>query len=78
MGTFSQRWLVLYRTKSGGDAAKVILDSGYRLPFGLDESEVAEDCETVVAVLAVPDDYEPDTVVMNNRQVLVQIAGEAD
>lgn len=72
MGMFCQRWLVIYMTEEG-PTSKVIVDSGHTLPFGVDESDIAEDCERIVAIVDLPDDYEPQSVVMDDRSIDVQL-----
>jgi hypothetical protein len=78
MGMFCQRWLVLYETKKGSsekpeNAAKIIVDSDYVLPHGVLEEDIADDCYRIVAFVALPDDYEPHCVVMDDRAVEVQL-----
>jgi hypothetical protein len=72
MGIFCQRWLVIYMTEKG-PTSKVIVDAHHDLPFGVDDQYVAEDCERIVAIVDLPDDYEPQVVVMDDRELDIQL-----
>jgi hypothetical protein len=66
------RWLVLYRTEEG-PAAKIIIDGEFSFPFGVSEDMVGEDCEKIIAIVSLPDDYEPHDVLVFNREIEVQL-----
>jgi hypothetical protein len=84
MGIFTQRWLVLYETSEGRPqfdakpAAKIIVDAECKYPHGVIEEDIAEDCYRILAFVALPDDYEPNPVVMNDQEVPVQLPKEDD
>lgn len=74
---FCQRWLVVYMTETG-PASKIIVDAEHKLPFGVDESDIADDCARIVCIVDLPDDYEPHNVVMDDREIEVQLPEEDD
>ena len=76
MGMFVQRWVALYRTQTG-PAAKIIVDTECKLPFGVDQDDIADDCTSIIGFVALPDDYEPSSVAIDDREIEVQLPEEA-
>lgn len=73
------RWLVIYRTLDTKTAAKVVVDYERKFPFGVELDMVGEDCHQILAIVSLPDDYEPDTIVDgNDREVQVQLPEDND
>jgi hypothetical protein len=71
------RWLVIYRTLNTKTAAKVVVDYEHKFPFGVYIDMIGEDCHQILAIVSLPDDYEPDTIVDGHgREVEVQLPEE--
>lgn len=71
------RWLVIYMTEDG-PASKIIIDGECKFPFGVSDDMVADDCERIMAIVSLPDDYVPGNVVMDDREVDLHLPEEDD
>jgi hypothetical protein len=68
------RWLVLYYgllpdSNIRTERAKVIVDHAMSFPYGVQNEQIAGDCMSIIAIVPLPDDYEPDAVVFGNAGV---------
>jgi hypothetical protein len=66
-----QRFLAIYKSKAGHDA-KVIDDVDVVFPFGVYEDDVASDCISITAIIPLPNDFAPEFVVIDDREIPVR------
>jgi hypothetical protein len=66
-----QRWLVVYYN-GNEEKVKLIDEEGGTFPFGVEPSQIADDCETINVIIEMPDDTYVPMVVIDDTEVQLE------